>query len=134
MNRHGELTFWSFKDSQEVKTFKLGATHAFSLSPDEKILASTRMVTTKKGDVIHYSGDVDLWDADSGKRLETIPMETQGLCPVFSPQGGMLAVGCRGAFKLTDKAFTIGDEPEPQAPEGFIRIWNLRDLHIGAKQ
>ncbi len=133
LNTLGELTFWDFKDSRETKTLKLGAVGAFALSPDEKIVAATRMVTTKKDKYIHYSGDVDLWDTASGKKLITIPMETGGMCPAFSPKGDMLAVGCAGKFKLEDKMYTVNDDMH-QPEGGLIRVWNLRDLGIRAKE
>src|SRR5258708_439986 len=133
LNTLGELTFWNFKDSRETMMLKLGAVGDFALSPDEKIVAATRMVTTKKDKYIHYSGAVDLWDRASGKKLVTIPLETGPMCAAFSANGEMLAVGCAGAHKVEDKMYSVNDDfPQPEG--GFTKVWNLRLLGIQGKE
>jgi hypothetical protein len=132
----GDFIFWDFEKSQEVKTVKGKGAAAFALSPDEKIVAGTRMLGYKKGKFIEYTGNVDLWDMHTGATLQTIPMDTGGRCVAFSAKGGMLAVGCWGKHKLTAGRVVNkpGDEEVQEHPEGVIRIWDLRDLGIGAKK
>ncbi|HWY85085.1 MAG TPA: WD40 repeat domain-containing protein [Gemmataceae bacterium] len=131
-----DFTFWDFENSRETKTVKGKGATRFALSPDEKIVAGTRMLGYKKGKFVEYSGNVDLWDTTTGETLETISMNTGGRCVAFSAKGGMLAVGCWGEHKLTaGRVSNPGDPEEVQEhPEGVIRIWDLRTLGISAKK
>jgi RNA polymerase sigma factor (sigma-70 family) len=131
-----DFTFWDFEKSRERKTVKNKGATAFALSPDEKIVAGTRMLGYKKGKFVEYKGNVDLWDAATGETLQVIPMDTGGRCVAFSAKGGMLAVGCWGKHKLTaGRVRKPGDPPEAQEhPEGVIRIWDVRDLAVRAKK
>ncbi|HMB24784.1 MAG TPA: hypothetical protein VKP08_18195, partial [Anaerolineales bacterium] len=62
-----------------------------AFSPDGKELAAIT------------SGGVTLWDAASGKRLQTIPLEKQGLSTLFTPDGtGLLFQDSAGSMKIWD--------------------------------
>lgn len=115
LTQTGKITLWDFDALKPIK--KIGpkdysvsfATEPFALSPDDKMVATLGPRFT-------------LWSLAKGESLEVIAIDDKTSCLAFSPEGGMLAVGCERKEPTPARRKTGQVQKEGGAA---VKIWDV---------
>ena len=120
----GALSLWDLAAGSEVRTLRhKNPVQSVAFSPDGQVLASGTCSQFSKGGWTCVTGEVRLWDANTGKRLRTLKRHAGSVLSIaFAPDGQTLAAG--GCVAGGHKTF---QGAEWRCIGGEVRVWQVSD-------